>query len=175
MSAIVFSRTWAMPNPNTFSVKPIGEFVQRYLKASNLSVDPFARDKRWATYTNDLNPSTQAEYHMEAREFLRKLKKEDVVVDLVIFDPPYSPRQVSECYRSAGLKATMVDTQDGRMVRECRDTLQELTVAEAVCLSFGWNTNGMGKRRGWEITEIMLVSHGGRHNDTICIAERRVV
>lgn len=35
---------------------PIGEMVQRYLKAAKISCDPFARNKRWATYTNDLNP-----------------------------------------------------------------------------------------------------------------------
>jgi hypothetical protein len=29
----------------------------------------------------------------------------------------------------------------------------------------------MGK--GWKQLEIMLVAHGGAHNDTICLAERR--
>ena len=28
-----FSRTWAMPNADTFSIKPIGEFVWRYINA----------------------------------------------------------------------------------------------------------------------------------------------
>lgn len=55
-----FSRVWAMPNHDTFSVKPIGEFVRRYLDASKVSVDPFARNKQWATYTNDLDPNTSA-------------------------------------------------------------------------------------------------------------------
>jgi hypothetical protein len=50
-----------MPNGDTFSVKPIGDFVRSYLDAATVSVDPFARDKRWATHTNDLNPATQAE------------------------------------------------------------------------------------------------------------------
>lgn len=51
-----FSRVWAMPNSDTFSVRPIGEFVHRYLCRSASSVDPFARNKDWATQTNDLNP-----------------------------------------------------------------------------------------------------------------------
>lgn len=38
-------------------------------------------------------------------------------------------------------------------------------------LSFGWNSVGMGKSRGFEIVEIMLVSHGGMHNDTIYVRE----
>jgi hypothetical protein len=42
------------------------------------------------------------------------------------------------------------------------------------CISFGWNSNGMGKNRGFEIVEILLVSHGGHHNDTIVTVERKV-
>lgn len=56
-------RVWAMPSPDTFSCQPIGHLVKRYLAKSQVSVDPFARNKRWATYTNDLNPDTAAEYH----------------------------------------------------------------------------------------------------------------
>ena len=41
-----FSRTWAMPNSDTFSVKPIGDFVRRYLSESKISIDPFARNKK---------------------------------------------------------------------------------------------------------------------------------
>jgi hypothetical protein len=32
----------------------------------------------------------------------------------------------------------------------------------------------MGRARGFEILELMLVAHGGAHNDTICVAEQRV-
>lgn len=80
-----------MPNGDTFSVPPIGDFVRSYLAASRCSVDPFARNKRWATHTNDLNPETEAEHHMDAEEFLRMLALRGVKADLVIFDPPYSP------------------------------------------------------------------------------------
>jgi len=38
---------------------------------------------------------------------------------------------------------------------------------------FGWNSCGMGDRHGFEQIEILLVAHGGAHNDTICLAERR--
>jgi hypothetical protein len=33
-----------------------------------------------------------------------------------------------------------------------------------ICISFGWNSTGLGKKRGFEIIEILL----GLHNDTIC-------
>lgn len=169
---VPFLRTWAMPNCDTFSVPIIGNFVRKYLQRSKVSVDPFARNKRWATYTNDLNPETKAEYHLEARAFLRMLVDHGVRADLLIFDPPYSPRQISECYATAGMKAGMVDTQSPKLFKECRNLMRQLAGPGAVCLSFGWNSAGMGKE--WQIEEIMLVAHGGCHNDTICMAERRM-
>lgn len=159
-----------MPNADTFSVPDIGNMVKKYLRHSSVSVDPFARNKRWATHTNDINPNTEAEHHMEARDFLRHLVAEGVQADLVIFDPPYSPRQVSEVYSEIGLTATMKDTQTAGMKKERRTLMRQLCEPGSVVLSFGWNTVGMGP--GWETLEIMLVCHGGDHNDTICVAER---
>jgi hypothetical protein len=95
ISSSSFRRVWAMPNADTFSVQPMGDMVQRYMKAAKISCDPFARNKRWATHTNDLNPNTQAEHHMDAEDFLRMLAGQGVRCDLAILDPPYSPRQIS--------------------------------------------------------------------------------
>lgn len=162
-----------MPNADTFSVKPIGEFVQRYLSASRVSVDPFARNKRWATHTNDLNPDTQAEHHMDAGAFLHQLKAGGVMADLIIFDPPYSPRQISECYKSVGRTVGMADTQSS-FWSHIKDAIAPIVAPRGIVLSFCWNSNGMGKKHGYAIEEILMVAHGGWHNDTICIAERRV-
>ena len=90
-----------MPNKNTFDVQPIGLFVKKYLDRSKVSIDPFARDKEWATYTNDINPETKAMYHMDARGFLEEMVLMEVKADLVILDPPYSTRQMKECYELA--------------------------------------------------------------------------
>ncbi len=167
------SRTWAMPHSDTFSVKPIGEFVKKYLANSKISVDPFARNKQWATYTNDLNPETLAEYHLDALEFLEGLAEQKVNADLVIFDPPYSPRQLAECYKQIGRKATMQDTQ-AKSWSDWKNAIANITDKNSIVLSFGWNTVGMGAKRGFEIAEILMVCHGGQHNDTICMAETRL-
>lgn len=169
-----FSRVWAMPNADTFSVPPIGEFVKRHLEQSKVSVDPFARNKRWATHTNDLNPATQAEHHMDAEAFLVMLSDLDVKSDLGIMDAPYSPRQISECYKSIGMEVGMKETQSALLYQRVRDAFIPVLAPDAVVLSFGWNTVGMGKKHGFEIIEIMLCCHGGAHNDTICLAERRL-
>jgi len=172
LSVPVFSRHWAMPNSDTFTVPIIGNFVQRYLQRSEVSVDPFARNKRWATHTNDLNPATQAEHHMDALDFLTMLAERGVTADLVIFDPPYSLRQMQECYEGIGRHISQRESQ--RFYGDMRDAIMRVLAPSAHVLSFGWNSIGMGKGRGFEIVEGMLVCHGRAHNDTICIAERRL-
>lgn len=163
-----------MPNADTFTVQPIGEFVKDYLSRSKTSIDPFARNRNWATYNNDLNPDTTAESHLEAAEFLRGLRDRQVKADLIIFDPPYSIRQCAEMYKSVGRPVTMRDTQIFGRWTEHKNLCAELLTDDGVVLHFGWHSNGMGKKRGFLIETLLLVSHGGAHNDTICIAERRV-
>jgi hypothetical protein len=174
MSGCKFSRAWAMPNADTFSVPPIGAFVKGYLYASKVSCDPFARNKRWATHTNDINPKTAAEHHMDAEDFLGMLWAKRVRCDLAIIDPPYSPRQISECYHEAGIKCGMKETQNAALYSRVKNALVEVLTDNAIVLSFGWNSAGMGLRRGFRQIEIMIVCHGGAHNDTICTAEKRL-
>jgi hypothetical protein len=169
-----FNRTWAMPSRDTFSVPPIGDFVRRYLKESTVSVDPFARNCELARFTNDLNPETKAQSHLDAEDFLKSLQFADKpgIFDLVLFDAPYSPRQISECYQQVGREVGMAGTQNGALYLRVRNAIVPLLAPNAIVLSFGWNSSGMGKERGFEIQEILLVCHGGAHNDTICMAER---
>jgi hypothetical protein len=170
---IRFGRRFAMPSADTFSVKPIGNFVWWYLMDSTVSVDPFARNKRWCTHTNDLNPDTAAEHHMDAADFCTSLR-DLISADLILFDPPYSPRQISECYKGIGRPVTSQDTQNAALYKRVRDAFDPLVAPGGVVLSFGWSSTGMGKARGYELEEVLLITHGGAHNDTICIAERKL-
>jgi hypothetical protein len=173
-SKTAFSRVWAMPNSETFSIIPIRAFVNKYLENSEISIDPFARNSQLCTYTNDLNPDTKAQYHLDALTFLNNLKNENIKADLIIFDPPYSPRQISECYSNVGKKVGTKETQSAVLYKNVRNALNPLLNTGGIVLSFGWNSVGMGRKRGYELIEIMMVCHGGAHNDTICIAERKL-
>lgn len=175
MSDARISRVWAMPSADTFSIKPIRAFVERYLKDSECSIDPFARNSGLATYTNDLNPNTTAKEHMDATDFLNKLADDGVTGDLVIIDPPYSPRQVKECYDSFGHKMAQGDALLGAVRKKLKAAINRVMALDGTVLHFGWNTVGMGKNLGFEQVEILLVCHGSDHNDTICIAERRTI
>lgn len=166
-------RVWAMPSADTFDIAPIGELIRRYLRSSKVSIDPFARNKRWAIYTNDLNPDTSAEYHLEALEFLEMLKRRRVVADLVIFDPPYSLHQLKTTYEEAGGRMSGNDTGKINRWTEERTIIHELLSVEGVVISFGWSSNGMGRERGYILEEFLVVCHGAGHNDTLVIVERK--
>lgn len=170
---MIMRRVWAMPNSNTFDVAPIGSLVKWYLREATVSVDPFARNKRWATHTNDLNPDTQAEHHLEALEFLAMLRGQSVEADLVIFDPPYSPRQIAECYQLVGREAKGMESTQASRWTEWKQGIAAICGPDAKVISCGWNTNGIGIGLGFDIEEILLVAHGGWHNDTIVTVERK--
>lgn len=170
---VKFSREWAMPSANTFSIPPIQSLLLR-LCSGGVVVDPFARNATFGSITNDLNPNTCARYHMKAEDFSAMLVEKGVVADVVLFDPPYSPRQISECYQSVGMKAGMEDTQNGRLYRVVKDGLSKIVRPGGIAISFGWNSAGFGLKRGFVQEEILLVPHGGGHNDTIVVVERKL-
>lgn len=170
-----WSRQWAMPNRQTFAIRPIRDFIFRYSSHLNKEdiIDPFAGWSEIAGVSNDLNPGSPAQFHMAASDFCAHIAEQKKgYYGLALFDPPYSPRQISECYKAAGLTAGMTDTQNARLMAECKRELRKLIPVGGHVLSFGWNSAGMGKE--FEIEEIMLVCHGVGHNDTICMAEKRI-
>jgi len=160
-----------MPNSNTFDIKPIKELIYKYHNSDVVSIDPFANKNRIANITNDLDPEMNCSYTMDALEFLKSF--EDNSVDIVYFDPPYSPRQVSECYKKMGMSVNFQTTQAsfwGNMKKE----ISRIVKIDGLVLSFAWNSGGIGKVNGFEQIEILLVAHGGNHNDTICVVERKI-
>jgi len=162
------NRIWAMPNKNTFSIKPIGELIKRNL--SGESIDPFANSNKLADITNDLNTEFDTDYHLDALDFLKIF--DDESIDTVLFDPPYSPRQVSECYKSLNMAVNMQTTQAsfwGNMKKE----ISRIVKPKGKVITCGWNSGGIGKTAGFEQIEILLVPHGGWHNDTIVTVEKK--
>lgn len=170
---MLIERVFAFPSADTFDVPPIGSLVKRYLSSSKVSIDPFVRNKRWATYTNDLNPETAAEYHMDSADFLEMLVSKGVKADLIIFDPPYSPRQIKECYDGIGIKMKSEDAWRTNGWKRERKAINELASIGGHVLSFGWHTNGMGDYYGFKMTELLVICHGWGHNDTHCVVEQK--
>jgi hypothetical protein len=159
-------------NGDTFQCKPISEFVQRYYSPNLVSIDPFARNSQLATFTNDLNPNTSARYNLDVVEFLELLVDREVMADLIIFDPPYSPRQVKELYDSIGIETGKEMAWRTASWKNEKILCNKLLKMGGVFLHFGWNTMGICQGN-YKTEEIMLVCHGAAHNDTICMAQRK--
>lgn len=160
-----------MPNSKTFKIKPIKEFVEKYIDGASVIIDPFANDCKYGTITNDLNPEYDTDYHMDALDFLKEIESESA--DVVLYDPPYSLRQVVECYKGFGKTVTQETTQSSWRARHL-DEIKRILKPNGIALCFGWNSNGIGKTRGFEMIDVLLVPHGGSKNDTICTAERKL-
>lgn len=165
-------RKWAMPSRWTFTIKPIKDLLQEEVGSGmflhGLWVDPFAGMNSPAQETNDLNPERKTKYHMEALDFLKMFENESI--DGVLFDPPYSPRQVKECYEGIGLNCTSTQTKQS-FYSNAKNEIQRILKKGGKVICFGWTSMGLGKGRGFEMTRILLVPHGGSKNDTIVTVE----
>jgi hypothetical protein len=168
--ALVISRATAGPSKWTFTIKPIRALIDRYVGDGRGWVDPFAGKHSPAELTNDHNPSMPATCHLEADAFCRTAEGPFVGV---LFDPPYSRRQINEHYRLLGQKATSLDTSD-RFYNRVKNAICDKIVPGGAAISFGYSSNGFGRTRGFAIVEVLLVAHGQGHYDTIVVVERKV-
>lgn len=160
-------RAWAMPNSNTFDILPIRKLIEDELTAG-VWIDPFANKNKLASITNDLNPDYDTDYHLDALQFMKMFEAESI--DGVLYDPPYSPRQVAECYHGIGMEVTSKTTRASFWGNQKKE-ISRIVKPGGKVISFGWNSGGIGRKYGFEISKILLVPHGGWHNDTICVVE----
>ena len=168
---VKIKRVFSRANHETFKIPKIGEKLKEYVKKGQIWADPFAGDNSLASLTNDLNPTKKTKYHLDAIDFCNLSKVNNL--DGVLFDPPYSYRQISEHYKIAGIKASRLDTSFNFYNRVMENLKDKIKIG-GYAISFGWNSNGFGKKKGFELKEILLIAHGQHHNDTIMVIESKI-
>lgn len=162
-------RVYAQPNGHTFLIRPIAELIKKYMNAPERWIDPCAGFNSPAGVTNDLNPDCPTTYHLHAFDFAEMLEGQ---YEGVLFDPPYSLRQMKELYNSLGMeKLRGRDTTN--FYGDLRRILTPKIMLRGYVISCGWNSIGFGKKHGFAAIEILLVCHGRAHNDTIVTVERK--
>lgn len=167
---VPIEREWSMPDQWTFQVPPIGKLLDEEMD-DGLWIDPFAGYSERADLTNDLNPDIDTDYTLKGMEFFEQFADEEVDGG-VLLDPPYSPRQVKECYDRFGIETTKTDTQ-ARFWGRIKSETARVCEKGAKAISFGWNSVGVSEQRGFRKKRILMVCHGGYHNDTICVVETK--
>jgi len=134
--------------------------------------DPFAGQHSPAQVRNDLNPEANAEFHMDALDFLKS--QPTAHYDGVLYDPPYSSRQASECYANYGRQHLTGTVTNKKYWAQCKDEIARILKPGGKALCFGWNSMGICKSRGFEMTRVLMVPHGGSRNDTVCTVEIKI-
>lgn len=174
---MIINRIWSMPNSKTFKIKPIKELILKYVKNNYIILDPFANECSIKNYlnckkyiSNDLDTEYNTDYHLEAQEFMKLF--DDKSIDMILYDPPYSGRQVSECYKKLQKTVTYKDTNSGYFTKFKKE-ISRIIKPNGIVITCGWNTNGIGMKLGFEILEILIVAHGSSHNDTLITVERK--
>jgi hypothetical protein len=172
-SNIIITRRWAMPNSRTFTIKPIRELLLKYAKG--IVIDPFANEGSIRRFldceryvNNDLDIDYDCDYHLDALDFLRLF--DDKSVDVILYDPPFSPRQVVECYKKFD-KTVSIQDMNGLFYSRLRSEIMRILKPGGAIISCGWHSNGIGKKYGFKLAEVLMVAHGGRHNDTLITVE----
>lgn len=160
-----------MPSRHTFKIKPIARLMRKYVGTGEGWVDPFSGENSPADITNDLNPNKPAKFHLHAIDFCNQVLLNNSYRG-VLFDPPYSLRQLKECYDEIDLKMFKDDSQ--RFPQNVKELIEPKLKDLAIAITFGWNSQGFGKNLGFELLEVLLVPHGRSHNDTIVTVERKV-
>lgn len=162
------TRVWAMPSTETFTIKPIRELIERYI-GMGVWIDPFCRNsifKSRCAMSNDINPKFAGTHNLDALAFLKSLPASSV--DGILFDPPFSPKQVKEAYQGFG----PCDTSR-RFYSDRKRAAARILKPGGIAIVCGWNSLGLGTKHGMEIEEVLLVNHGDQ-NDTIVTVGRKI-
>ena len=140
-------RVWQMPNHQTFEIPKISKLIDDEID-KNKALDPFPFP-----------------YQKDALKFLKETP--DNSFNFGLYDPPYSQRQLREMYDSLGLHYEM----NSSYWKKIEEQWTRIIRVGGIVIRFGWNSKRM---KGFEIIRILLVSHGGQHNDTIVTVQKRI-
>lgn len=156
-------RIWEMPNKYTFKMKCVQALLAEEM--GGVFADPFCGIASPANIRNDADEVNAADFHLDGLDFLKE--RENDALDGVLFDPPYSTEQALRKYKPV---------QGGTAGRaeywaKCKDEIARIVKPGGKAICFGWDSNGIGKKRGFQLERVLLICHGACHNDTIITVE----
>jgi hypothetical protein len=166
---IRMDRVWEMPNPWTFEMKYVKKLLDQEL--AHPSIDPFAGHSSMCTVTNDINPNLSAMFHEDALSFLERQPSNHFAT--AIYDPPYSNQQFRICYNEFGQEPNP-QVFNAHWQSVIKDNIARILKPGGKSICCGWDTNGIGKGRGFKLNRILMVAHGRQHHDTLITVEQKL-
>jgi hypothetical protein len=142
---------WAMPKSDVTRIKAVSDLLMDEL-ANVYTVDPF-------------HPKSVMGY---APDYLRVIS--DGTAESVLLRPPTTWAQAQHYVKAYG------ETWDGttRWWANLKNEAARITMVGGLVISVGWDSNGLGKNRGFQLERILYVAHGGHWHDSIVTVERKV-
>jgi hypothetical protein len=112
----------------------------------------------------DVSEDMDADYYMDAYEFVKMAADKGMEFDTIILDPPYNIRKSREKYNGKYIGS----------FTKIKNELTKILSDRGIIISLGYDSVGMSKKRAFRKKAICLVCHGGDHNDTICLVEEKI-
>jgi hypothetical protein len=109
----------------------------------------------------DIDPEAPADVHMDSHQFVGTTDK---LFNTIILDPPYNLRKAREKYGERWI---------GKFTKT-KNILPRILAPKGIVITLGYDTVGMSKSRGFEKIAVCVVCHGGDHNDTLVVVERKL-
>ena len=169
MDNIKFTYLQQPLNPYTFKAPKIYKWVYNYCINKGLILNLFCGATRILNSQHeirvDLDSNVIPDYRMDALDFVRYWQKEALSskFHIVVIDPPYSVRKSMELYKG----------NKNSHFKLLLDELPKIIADNGIVITFGYCSSVMSKKRGFKITEICLISHGGAIHDTIATVEQK--
>ena len=59
-------------------------------------------------------------------------------------------------------------------IRNCKKECCRIVEPGGYAILCGWNSNGLGRKNGFKLIEVLLVPHGWQKGDTIVTVEKKI-
>jgi len=152
------------PKRYTFQQPKLREWTEKQCKGKVLNLFAGTTKLNVDEVRVDIDKNVPADYYMEAFEFVNFAKEQGMKFDTIVLDPPYNLRKSREKY-------------GGRYIgsfTKIKNALLPLMNEGCIVISYGYDTVGMSKCRGFEKIGVCVVCHNGDHNDTLCVVEQLI-
>jgi len=144
----------------TFSRKPLRNWIEQECEGKVLNLFAGKTKLSIDEVRNDLSKDTEADYHDDALVFLQQWS--GAKFNTVILDPPYSYRKSMELYNGVYCS----------QFQKIKQEIPNVLATGGKVITLGYHSVVMGRKRGFEIEKLCLISHGGAIHDTIISVER---
>lgn len=156
------------PKRYTFEAPKVREWTEKHCKGKVLNLFAGKTVLKVDEVRNDIDPEVPADVHLDALVFINRWIEslsldKNFKFDTVILDPPWNYRKAREKYEGRWI---------GKLTK-VKNLLSQILNDNGRVISWGYDTVGMSKSRGFKKIAICLVCHNGDHNDSIGLVEEK--